>query len=114
MKLWDPGAFKDKVTLQAPSRPADTDGATLTTFTDVADLKAVIRPLQSRDLFAAQQIHSEITMRLIIHYRTNVRSEYRIKYKNRYLEIMSPPIDVENEHVYLELLCREVVPVGIA
>jgi SPP1 family predicted phage head-tail adaptor len=43
-----------------------------------------------------------------IRYRADVTAAQRVVHEERTLEIVSPPIDPEERHAELELLCREV------
>lgn len=97
------------VTLQKKSVTRDAMGGEVVTWADQAEVWAAIEPLAARELFAAQQIHPELTVRIRIRHRADVAAEWRVKYGTRIFPIIGPPIDRRLENVELTLNCSEGV-----
>lgn len=79
------------------------------TWPELATVWAEVKFLQGRELFQANQVHNEVTAKVVIHFRKDVKPNMRVKYGSRILEIVSPPINVNEENRYLELFCKELV-----
>lgn len=69
---------------------------------------ASFSPLKGRELFTAQQINSEITVKVKMWYVPGIKANMRIRSRGQIVEIVGPPIDVDQLHRELELMCKEV------
>lgn len=69
---------------------------------------ASVEPLKGRELFTAQQINSEITLRVKMWYIPGVKAKMRIRSRGQVFEIVGPPIDNKQINRELELMCKEV------
>ena len=106
----DPGKLRHKVTIQQQGESIkDGYGALVENWTDVKIVSASVEPLSGRELFAAQQVHSEITTRIKTRYRAGITSKMRIMFGLRIYDILAP-IDPEERHRELHLMCRELIP----
>ena len=113
------GDLVHRVTVQVPIEVSDGhDGLTLTWATVLPRIPARVKPLQGRDLDRARQIEPrtshEVTVRFWRAYRTDVvggRAQllYHDDGTDRTLEIVAPPVDVDEEHMAITMLCREAV-----
>ena len=70
------------------------------------DIWAAVEPLSGRELFAAQEHHSEIQVRIRVRYRTGITAKMRAVFESRNYNILAV-IDREERHRELELLCSE-------
>lgn len=79
-------------------------------------IAAKVKPLAGRDLERARQIDPRISHEVTLRYWRAYRSEldggrasliYHDGTRNRPLEIIGPPVDVEERHERLQLFCRE-------
>jgi SPP1 family predicted phage head-tail adaptor len=75
---------------------------------------ASVEPLSGRELEQAQQIAPRTTHRVTIRYRTGIKAGQQVTYHDgrqgdRAFEIVAPPLDPDEAHRKLELLCREAV-----
>lgn len=114
-----PGEYPHRVTLQAQDAEVSDghDGYADPTFTSVRlRIPARVKPLQGRDLERARQIDPrtshEVTTRYWRAYRDELqggrgRVLYHDQDSDRALEMVAPPIDVEEAHREVRLLCRE-------
>lgn len=101
--------FDKLVTLQSKSVARDAMGGETITWTTQATVWAAIEPLSGRELFTAQQVRPELTTRIRMRYRSDVNSEWRVKYGSRIFAIVGPPVDPSLANVELRLNCTEGV-----
>lgn len=70
------------------------------------DIWAAVEPLSGRELFAAQEFHSEVTTRIRLRYRDGITAAMRVAFESRHYNILYI-IDPEERHRELHLLCSE-------
>jgi len=78
-------------------------------WVDFDTVWAAVEPIRGREYFAAAAVNAESTIRVRIRYRKGITSDMRVKYGDRLLEIISPPIDPEEKHVEIHLMTKEIV-----
>lgn len=111
------GALRHRVTIQRltagspqqkPSGEADMDWATL-----YQNVPAAIEPLRGRELYAAQEHHSEATVRIRIRWVDDVTAGDRFVFDDLYYGIVwVPPVDKKGKQFDMELLTRQGVNDG--
>lgn len=110
------GALRQRVTVQTVTEVSDGhDGYTDTTVTVHARIPARVQPLMGRDLERARQIDPRISHEVCLRYWRAYATDLdggRVTlvyhdHADRRLEVIGPPIDVDERHVELRLLCRE-------
>jgi len=101
------GDLRHRITFQQEEKIEDGYKGYAVTWKDKISTWALIEPLTGREYFYAHQITNEVSHRIIIRYRQDVTASMRIKYKNRIFNIESM-IDLEERHMFLEFLCREI------
>lgn len=72
------GHRRHSIVLEQP-KEAVVNGANVTTWRKVAETRASIEPLTGRELFAAQQVHSEVNTRINIRWRPDVNETLRLR-----------------------------------
>lgn len=77
----------------------------------LAGVSAMVEPLSGRELFAAQEEHSEATTRVRIRYREGIAADMRVVFGGQYYDIVSV-IDRGMRHVELWLMCKSGVKYG--
>lgn len=106
----DSGKLRHKVSLQSlveGSPNLKPSGEPDAVWTDVlTNVSASIEPLRGRELFAAQEHHSEVTTRIRIRYRDGVTAAQRVKFGTRVLNILAV-LNREERDIELELMCSE-------
>jgi SPP1 family predicted phage head-tail adaptor len=103
------GELRHRVTLQrrtAGSPQQRPSGEPDDAWVTVAEVWAKVAPLAGRELFAAQQVHSEVTGEVEIRYRSDVDAACRVSYGGRSYNILAL-IDKEERHRFLRLLVAE-------
>lgn len=101
------GALRHFVELQKPTASQDDFGEELQSWSGYAKVWASIEPLKGRELFAAQQISAETTIRVRLRYVADVASGHRVVYGTRILEINSIA-NPDERNKDLELMCKVI------
>jgi SPP1 family predicted phage head-tail adaptor len=102
------GKLRHRLTLQNKTKTRDEYGAETEGWVDVATVWAAIEPLQGREYLAAQQIQADVTHRITIRYRADIRPAMRGVLGARAFDITSV-IDPEERHQELQLMAVEVI-----
>lgn len=102
------GRLRHSVTiqkLQEGSPDQTAEGADDVDWTaHLSNIAAEVEPLSGRELFAAQEWHSEVTTRIRIRYRSTITAAMRVVFGSRYYNIRHI-IDPLERHEELHLLC---------
>lgn len=102
-----PGRLRHVVKIQNATYAADAHGDEVETLSDAETVRASIEPLQGRERWLAQQVESEVTVRIRIRYHSEVTQQSRIIFGTRKYEVLNV-IDPQERHREMELLCKEV------
>lgn len=99
------GDLTQRVTLQQRQTTINALGETVITWADVATVWAGAEPLRGRELFAANQTQSSISVRFAIRWRADVDAGMRVMWRGAPYAIEGQPIDVDGGRQWLELMC---------
>ncbi|MFA5374131.1 MAG: phage head closure protein [Candidatus Omnitrophota bacterium] len=100
------GELRQRLELQAPITSTNDMLEVIHTFATQATVWGAVEPLSGNLLFTAQQTDSEVQGRVRIRYRSDIQPTWRIKYGNRYLQILSI-INPNERNRELHLLYKE-------
>lgn len=103
------GKLRHRVTIQQRSAASPTNhasGEKDASWGTYLTVWASVEPLTGRELFAAQQVNSEVNVRIRMRYREGITHRMRVSFQGRIYDIVAV-IDREERHVELELLCTE-------
>ena len=79
MKALAAGRLRHRLRIESPTLTQDpTTGTTVTTWAEVASVFAAIEPLSAKDYIAAQTLHSKVSARLVIRYRSGLNTAMRL------------------------------------
>jgi SPP1 family predicted phage head-tail adaptor len=107
------GDYRDRVTIRSKNEIDDTHGGFADEAVIVARrISARVRPLAGRELDRAQQIDPRARYDVTLPFRTGLKAGLAVVHHlgredDRTLEVVAPPIDVDNRHQELQLLCGE-------
>lgn len=111
------GEFRQRVTVQTMPEVSDGHDGFVDPqpVTVQARIPARVRPLVGRDLERARQIDPRITHEVTVRYWRNYPTDLdggraRLVYHdedNRTFEIVSAPVDIEERHIQIQMLCKE-------
>ncbi len=102
------GRLNKRIELQNEVGTLDEYGGKTESWLTVDHLWADIDPLTGRELFAAHQVHAEITHRITIRQRPGLRSDMRFAYGSRVFNIATMPVNVGEGNEAIEVFCVEV------
>lgn len=102
------GDLNKRLELQKKTQVADGVGGYTDTYTTECTVWGALWPISSKEQVQAGQMAGEVTHRVRIRYRRVVRSDWRVKYGNRYFAITGPPINMDEANKMLEFICKEV------
>ena len=100
------GELRHRITLQKPVQTRSSFNELVTTYTDVDTVWAAVEWQSGRRFEAAKQLNAEVQGIIRIRYRSDVRAEWRIKYGDRYIQILSIA-NVRERDQELQLNCKE-------
>lgn len=102
-----PGDLRHSILLKRRVATRDEKGNETVTYIPLSKRTAAkVEPIRGREYEALQQAQSEVDLRCTMHYRTDVQVDWRVEWRDKEYEIASPPIDVNGEKKWLELMCR--------
>ena len=114
------GRLRHRLRLQRRSDTRNESGETLVAYSDVAEVWGSVRNLGGRELFAAQQVQSEVTTEIIIRWRPGVDSTARIIQQSTTGGSEVAKYDVvhalQDDHTgkdYIKMLCVRRVADGV-
>lgn len=82
------GRLRHRITIQQPTTSTNAQGGKVKTWTDVATVWAGIEPVSASESEENFQLEHEVSVRIIIRYRSDITSDMRIKFENRYYKIL--------------------------
>ena len=110
--MMEAGRLRHRVTVQRFDGTVDSFGDPLYReddhWVDVCRVWADIEPLSSREWTAMGQPQGETTCKILLRYRSDIRSDMRIVRGTRRYAITAPPIDLGGAGQWTQIYCREV------
>jgi len=101
------GQLRHRITLQKTTQTRSSFNEVEVSYTDVATVWAAIEWGSGRRYEEAAQLNAEVQGVVRIRYRSDVKPEWRIKYGNRYFQILSVANAYERDRE-LQLNCKEL------
>jgi len=83
------GSLNKRVLIQAPTKAGDGMGGFTETWADQATVSAAIWPVSANEQIKSMGVTMTMSHRIRIRYRSDIRSSWRLKYKNNYFDIVS-------------------------
>ena len=103
------GDLRHRVTIQSKTDTPDGMAGFTTTWATFATVFGAIWPTSAKELILNQQLRGTVTHRVRIRYLAGVTSGMKILFGSRIFNIVGPPIDHEERHEYMDLICTEEV-----
>jgi SPP1 family predicted phage head-tail adaptor len=98
--------MRHRIFFQQAIETDDGYGGKVKMWINFTEAWAKIEPLSGREFFFAHQIQAEVTHRITVRFRKDVKEDMRISAGGRTLEIESI-VDLDEAHQFLELYCKE-------
>ncbi len=102
------GQLRHRVTIQQKIISQNSFGEEVVTWSDVATVWAAVEPLRGQEFIEARQAEAEITARIRMRYRSDVRPDMRVVWGTHTYDVLAV-IDVAGRGRELQLMCREIV-----
>jgi SPP1 family predicted phage head-tail adaptor len=102
------GELRHRIKIQKLEKNQDTFGQPVESWPDVATVWASVEPLVGRQFFEAETITHELTHKIKLRYRQGVTPSMRVKFGDRYFQIVSI-INYQERNRELQLMCRELI-----
>ena len=103
------GELTHQVTLQIKSITSDAELNSVIAWNDWRTVWATPMPKTGREFYRLSTNNSEITEAFRIRYIAGVNSHQRIKFMNKYLEIIGDPINEGERNISLVLTCKGAI-----
>ena len=104
------GRLNKRVLLQSPMVTQDSGmGAVETEWWDEAEVWAAIEPLSVKDFISAAANQSQVTARIVLRYRDDIRPDWRVSHGGRIYTISGILRDADSGTEYLTLAVSEGV-----
>lgn len=103
----NPGKLRHKIAIERKTTIKDAEGISKESWVQFTAPWAAIIPLIGREKIQAAAISAEASIRVEIRYKAGITAEMRVNYGGRILELVAPPLDIEERHVEMHLYCKE-------
>ncbi len=101
-----PSDFNKRIVLQYQTKVADGMGNFTVTWVEAATVYAAIWPTSANEMIAANALSMVVTHRIRIRWRGAVKSNWRIKFGEKYYNIISI-VNPNMGNRYLDILAKE-------
>jgi len=102
------GSLRHKITFQQLTVANDTWGHSAETWTDQVTTYAALWTLRGTERMESLKLDNEITHKIRVRYKRDLHPKMRIKYGERYFNILSM-VDPDERHIYYEIMADEEI-----
>lgn len=106
------GRLRHRVQIQQQTTMLTSFGEQETVWTMVAEVWAAIEPVSAREFVAASQLQSQVSARIVIRYRDDVRASMRVLHKSKIYVVEGVLSDKDSGIEYLTLPVSEGISDG--
>jgi SPP1 family predicted phage head-tail adaptor len=105
----NPGKLRHKINIQQELVTQNSFGEPTQAWVNfLSGIYCSIEPIRGKEYFSADMVNAEVTTRIRMRYFAGIKSKMRIKFENRYYDIIDV-IDILESHKELQLMCKEVI-----
>ena len=104
----NPGNLRNRIIIQRQITTQDSFGEQQEEWNEVDTVWASINPIAGREFFAAETVNSEITHKIRIRYRNDIKPDMRVFYNGRAFRITTVINEFERNKM-LQLMCKELI-----
>lgn len=110
MKCCDitPGSLRNRIKIQRETYTPDGLGGGSKTWADYAEIRAFIKPTSGSERLYSMRLEANVTHRIFIRYRDDLKTSDRISYKGRFMQIRAL-INLEEANRFIEIYADEGV-----
>jgi len=102
------GKLSQRITIEQVGEARDAIGGVGETWSTFATVWAEFVSQTGREFFAAKQINNALDCIIRIRYLPGITAKMRVRMGSRILNIVAPPIDVNEAHEEIKLMCEEL------
>lgn len=102
------GNLRNLIIIEQATETFNSEGELVTTWATYKSVWAEILPLVGREFWASKQVNSETTGKLRIRYIAGITPKMRIKFGNRYFEILGV-INIEEKGEEMVIYYKEAL-----
>ena len=102
------GSLRHKIVFQQLTVANDTWGHSSETWTDEFTTYASIWTLRGVERMESMKLDNEITHKIRVRYRSGLHPKMRIRFGERYFNILSM-VDPDERHIYYEIMADEEI-----
>lgn len=99
--------FDKRIIFEKPVKTPNGQGGFVTTWTMACTVWARLLPTSAKEQRQSDQTVLTISHTISIRHRRDIKSSYRVKYKNRYFSIVSI-VNPEEACEWMDILAKEV------
>lgn len=103
------GKLRHRLDLQTFTETRDSHGGVTRDFSTFATVWGSVDPLSGKELLDGMQMESQVTHRVRIRQRTDIKPKDRLLHRTRLFEILSI-LDIREKTEEQILMCTEVIP----
>lgn len=106
----NPSKLRHRITFQKQTETQNDYGEEIKEWVNVVTVWASINPISAKEFFAAEKMNSEVSHKINLRYirQHTITPDMRIKFGERYFELIGPPINFQERNIELQLLCKEL------
>ena len=98
------GSLNQRITIQSPSNTQDSLGQPLNDWTDICTVWASVSDISGKEYVSAASERSEVTTRIIIRIRDDIRADMRIVHGTDIYNILA--VLKNSRYRQLQLMCK--------
>lgn len=102
------GDLNKRITIQYPARVSDNMGSFTETWTDTGTVWAAMWPVSANEQIQSMQNSMVVTHKIRIRYRSVLSPGWRLKFGNRYFNIVGI-VNPNEKNEYLDIMAKEAI-----
>ena len=104
----NPGEFRHIITFQELEEEVNSFGEMTKEWIDKFSTRAGIYPLSGKEFFSVDKLNTEISHKINIRYRADIKPSMRIKFNDRYFYIESI-INFQEKNILIQIMAKELI-----
>lgn len=99
------GRLRHIVSIDRQVEVVDSNGDHLREWQNVTSMRAEIKPMSGRELLLAQQVQSQVSVAIIMRYRSDIDATCRIRFNGATYNVLAVIHDADSGIEYITLQC---------
>lgn len=102
------GKYDRRIVIEQVTETRDAAGGVVETWATYKTVWARFVSQTGREFYAAKQINATLEQLISIRYVAGLNAKMRVRYGTRIFNFIAPPIDVNEAHEEIKLMCEEL------